>query len=335
MKKLIIVGISGITHLGSTFLTSAKALNLDCELLNVGSAYQAPKLIKTFNWYLGGKYPTKLKKFSQEIVNQCLTYQPQWLLTTGLSAIDSSALKEIGELGVKKLNFLTDDPWNRSHYAPWFLKALPYYDVVFSPRRANMPDLFKVGCPRVEYLPFGYDETLFYPENPSIADHELDTVDVLFAGGADKDRVPYMDALIKSDIQLALYGSYWEKYPETKSHTLGQADVPTLRSAIARAKICLCLVRRANRDDNCMRTFEVPAVGGCMLTEDTQEHRDIFGNEGENVLYFNSVSEMLDKTQWLLEHEEERQRLANNAYKLITQGHHTYGDRLKTMLDLC
>jgi spore maturation protein CgeB len=330
MKKLIIVGISGITHLGSTFLTSAKALNLDCELLNVGSAYQAPKLIKTFNWYLGGKYPTKLKKFSREIVNQCRSYRPQWLLTTGLSAIDSSALKEIGKLGIKRLNFLTDDPWNKAHYAPWFFNALPHYDIIFSPRRANMPDLFKVGCQRVEYLHFGYDEALFYPET---VEQEIQTIpDILFAGAADKDRVPYMHALIKSGIQLALYGSFWEKYPETKSHTLGQADVPTLRSAIARAKICLCLVRRANRDGHCMRTFEVSAVGGCMLTEDTQEHRDIFGNEGENVLYFNSVSEMLDKTQWLLEHEQERQRLANNAYKLITQGHHTYGDRLQTML---
>ena len=329
--KVVLVGGIGGTNVAGSLLKASKQHNLNAVFYHNYSAYQAPKLIKTLNWHLRGRYPSNLQRFSQEIVNNCRSYQPQWLLTTGLSPIDASALKEIGKLGIRRLNFLTDDPWNKAHYAPWFFNALPHYDIIFSPRRANIPDLLKVGCRRIEYLPFGYDEALFYPET---VEQEIQTAipDILFAGAADKDRVPYMHALIKSGIQLALYGSYWEKYPETKAHTLGQADVPTLRSAIARAKICLCLVRRANRDGHCMRTFEVPAVGGCMLTEDTQEHRDIFGNEGENVLYFNSVSEMLDKTQWLLEHEQERQRLADNAYKSITKGHHTYGDRLKTML---
>jgi spore maturation protein CgeB len=332
--NLVIIGGTGGTNVADSLLRSSKQQNFNAVFFHNYSAYQAPKLVKTLNWHLRGRYPSNLQRFSQEIVNNCRSYQPQWLLTTGLSPIDASALKEIGKLGIKRLNFLTDDPWNKAHYAPWFFNALPHYDIIFSPRRANIPDLLKVGCQRVEYLPFGYDEVLFYPETVK---QEIQTAipDVLFAGGADKDRVLYMHALIKSGIQLALYGSYWEKYPETKSHTLGQADVPTLRSAIARAKICLCLVRRANRDGHCMRTFEVPAVGGCMLTEDTQEHRDIFGNEGENVLYFNSVSEMLEKTQWLLEHELERQRLANNAHRLITQGKNTYGDRLQTMLELC
>jgi spore maturation protein CgeB len=83
-----------------------------------------------------------------------------------------------------------------------------------------------------------------------------------------------------------------------------------------------------------MRTFEVPAVGSCMLTEDTPEHREIFGQDGEAVVYFNTVTEMVEKTHWLLHHDQERQRLAQNAHLLITQGQNTYGDRLKTMLSI-
>jgi spore maturation protein CgeB len=81
-----------------------------------------------------------------------------------------------------------------------------------------------------------------------------------------------------------------------------------------------------------MRTFEVPAIGACMLTEDTSEHREIFGPEGEAVVYFSTVSEMVDKARWLLEHEKERQKLAQSAHLLITQGNNTYTDRLKTIL---
>jgi spore maturation protein CgeB len=330
--KLLIVGSSGGTHLGGTFLKVAKNLNLDPQLINRDLAYTAPKWLKTFNWHFRGRYPSQLRTFSQEIIQHCRSFSPQLLLTTGIAPINYVALGEIGAMGIKRLNFLTDDPWNQAHYAPWFFQALPYYDIVFSPRRGNIGELLTAGCPRVEYLPFGYDEDLFYPPdslNPSTPD-----ADMVFAGGADRDRVPYMYALIQSGINLALYGNYWERYPETKAYTRGQADVPTLRRVIKSAKISLCLVRRANRDGNCMRTFEVPAVGSCMLTEDTPEHREIFGQEGEAVVYFNTVTEMVEKTHWLLNHDQERQRLAQNAHLLITQGQNTYGDRLKTMLSI-
>lgn len=332
--KLAIIGGSGGTNIGDAFLKAAFKLNLDPVLYHNRQAYQAPKWLKTINWHLRGRYPSRLNTFSQNIVKECVNLQPQWLLTTGIAAINHLALQQIGQMGIKRFNFLTDDPFNRAHYAPWFLKALPDYDVVFSPRRANIQDLLNAGCPRVEYLPFGYDDELFYPEDPSNINLDTTVPDVVFAGGADRDRVPYMSALIKSGINLALYGSYWEKYPETKAHTQGQADVATLRSVIGRGKISLCLVRRANRDGNCMRTFEVPAIGSCMLTEDTQEHREIFGQEGEAVVYFNTISEMLEKTHWLLNHDQERQMLAQNAHLLITQGNHTYKDRLKTILSI-
>ncbi len=332
--KLLIIGLPGTTHIGGTFLKVAHNLHLNPKFINVDLAYQAPKWLKTINWHLRGRYPSNLNTFSQDIVKQCINLQPQWLLTTGIAAVNHLALQQIGEMGIQRLNFLTDDPFNPAHYAPWFFKALPYYDIVFSPRRANIQDLLNAGCPRVEYLPFGYDDELFYPEDPSKINPDATVPDVVFAGGADRDRVPYINALIESGINLALYGSYWEKYPETRAYTQGQADVTTLRTAISRAKISLCLVRRANRDGNCMRTFEVPAIGSCMLTEDTPEHREIFGKEGEAVVYFNTIPEMLEKTHWLLDHEQERQRLAQNAHVLITQGKNTYGDRLKTILSI-
>ena len=75
---------------------------------------------------------------------------------------------------------------------------------------------------------------------------------------------------------MALYGEFWQRFPATRSLTRGQADAETVRRAILQTKVTLCMVRRANRDGHAMRTFEVPASGGCMLTEDTEEHREIF-----------------------------------------------------------
>jgi hypothetical protein len=47
----------------------------------------------------------------------------------------------------------------------------------------------------------------------------------------------------------------------------------------------LCLVYRANRDGYLMLRYEMAAIGGCMLIEGTEKHRDIFGQTGVAVIY--------------------------------------------------
>src|SRR5262249_27682881 len=206
---------------------------------------------------------------------------------------------------------------------------------VFSPRRANMEDLRRLDCPAVSYVPFAYAPELHFPEPSATAEEQARfAAEVVFSGGADCDRVPYMAALIRAGFKVALFGGYWERYRETKANARGYADPQTLRKAIKGAKVALCLVRRANRDGNAMRTFEVPAIGACMLVEDTEEHQEIFGEEGKAVAYFRDVDDMVEKLRWLLAHNDERQRLAQTAHRLITQGKHTYRDRLMTMLAL-
>ena len=71
-----------------------------------------------------------------------------------------------------------------------------------------------------------------------------------------------------------------------------------------------------------------------MLTEDTPEHKEIFGLEGEAVSYFRTIPEMIRKLRWLLEHADERRRLADGARRRIVYGGNTYADRLSAMLDL-
>ena len=160
----------------------------------------------------------------------------------------------------------------------------------------------------------------------------LNPVDVLFVGGADRDRVPIIEELATAGLNLGLHGGYWERYRSLKPLHLGHAAPSTIRSATRIVPINLCLVRRANRDGHVMRTFEIPAIGGFMLAEDTVEHREILGVEGECVLYFRSTSEAIDKARWVLRNPVERQRMAKAAHDRIVSGRNTYKDRLEQML---
>jgi spore maturation protein CgeB len=171
-----------------------------------------------------------------------------------------------------------------------------------------------------------------FPQPPAGPDAARFAADVVFVGGADRDRVPVMSALSRAGFRLALWGGYWQRHRETRPHARGHADPPTVRQAIAGARVGLCLVRRANRDGHAMRSYEVPAMGGCMLVEDTDEHRAIFGEDGQAVVYFQSLESIIDRLRWLLAHDAERQRLAMAAHRLIVDGHNTYGDRLRVML---
>lgn len=333
-ESLIIVGNLGGTNIGPSFWRAATSLGINVQYCDAARAYSAPRWITKFNWWVRGHRPTYLGTFSREVLEACEKLRPRWFLSTGLVPVDARALRDVGRMGVVRLNYLTDDPWNGAHRAPWFFEALCFYDSVFSVRRANLTDLARQGCKNVRYLAFGFDPELFYPESAGTQEeNSIFCSDVVFAGGADKYRIPYLAALIRGGFRVGLYGDYWDRFPETRAYTRGQADVRTLRLAIAGAKVALCLVRRANRDGNSMRTFEVPAIGACMLTEDTSEHREIFGREGEAVVYFRGIDEMLEKMRWLLVNDQERKRLATAAHNLIVNGRNTYKDRLITMLE--
>jgi spore maturation protein CgeB len=331
--QLLIVGFRGETHIGASLAGAAERLGVKYAFVEAGRAWRAPRLVRMVSWRLGGHRPPALRAVSHEIASACARWRPRWLVTTGLAPVDAPTLATIGRLGITRLNYLTDDPWNPSSRSQWFFDALPHYDHVFSPRRANLDDLRQQGCPEVTYLPFGYDPDLCFIQEPANAEEWARfTTDVAFVGGADPDRVPILEAVIQTGVQVALYGGYWDRFSQTRGASRGHADPGIVRKVTSAARVSLCLVRRANRDGHVMRSLEIPAMGGCMLVEDTDEHRALFGPPGEAVAYFHTIPEMLEQLRRLLSAEDERLRLTAALFRRIREGRHTYDDRLRTML---
>jgi spore maturation protein CgeB len=308
-------------------------MGLATRLIDINAAYEGNTVKRRIDWWLRGRRPSRLHAFSEEAVRACREFRPDYLITTGLAPLSAQALAECRRLAGMRINFLTDDPWNPAHRAPWFFESLIHYDWVFSPRMANLEQLRAAGPAKVEYLPFGYARDLHYPEAPS-SDEEAQQIacDLLFAGGADADRTPWITGALDRGMKVALYGGYWDRYGKTAAHARGDAKPRTLRVATGAAKVVLCLVRRANRDGHAMRSFETPAMRGCMIAERTAEHVQLFGEDGEAVLYADQPGEIVDKVYWLLSRPEERQRLAAAAHCRITHSGNSYHDRLMTML---
>jgi spore maturation protein CgeB len=255
-------------------------------------------------------------------------YCPDVVLVTGITPPNARTLMTLRSMGICCLNYLTDDPWNASQRAPWFFDAIPHYTHIFSPRQSNLADLAGAGG-TVSYLPFAYSPTIHYRESAPASTARQFECDVLFYGGADRDRVPYIKALIDAGLQVHLYGGYWGRDAKTRGAALGMADAGTLRWAISGARVTLCLVRRANRDGHVMRTYEAPAMGACLLAEDTEEQRAILN---DTALYFRSTEDLLASANRLLQEAPLRVQLAQRAEQHIVGGRNTYLDRLQTMI---
>lgn len=332
-KRVLLIGSGDMVHVGRHLLVAAKQLGCQAQLVDTSGAYQAGPVKRRVNWWLRGRRPSRIEEFSGEILGQAREFAPEYVITTGLSPLTEGCVQSLARSGAATINFLTDDPWNRVHYAPWFMRALRYYQWVFTPRRANQQQLERFCQGRVSYLPFAYSEDLHFPETAVRADEtERLASDILFAGGADRDRIPWISALLRQGYRVALYGGLWQRYHATRSYTRGHADPHTLRTAAACTKIALCLVRKANRDGHAMRSFEMSAMQVCMLVERTAEHVDFFGEEGEAVRYFSSPEDLIHQVDALLNQPEERKRLAEAAWRRITASGHTYADRLSQML---
>jgi spore maturation protein CgeB len=329
--KVGLLGTLGGTHIGGSLARGAAKLGIEPIFFNADKASAGPWLLRSLSWHLADRRPLCLNQFSSELVKACARSKPEILIATGMAPLTESALCALRQLGIVSVNYSTDDPWNPAMRSRWHLRALPSYDLVFSPRRLNLDDFQRIGCPKVHYLPFGYDETLFAPPLQS---GDIHAHDVLFVGGADPDRAAFMSEFMRYGPPVVVAGGYWERYPAFRAYALGKKSPEAIRALTAAAKVSLCLVRRANRDGHVMRSFEIAAAGGCMLAQDTDEHREIFGPEDEAVVYFSDAKEAGQRARALLADSSQRERLATSLHRRIVRGAHTYAHRLAAILDI-
>jgi spore maturation protein CgeB len=273
--------------------------------------------------------------FNRALLDQARRFRPQLVLAVKAPYIMPATLRRIkDETGALLVNYATDDPFNPANATPDLVAGIPYYDLYACTKRAIMDDVRRAGCRRVAYVPFGYKPALHFPEQPATPEERARfESDVALVGGADADRLPFVEALARvSGLSLALYGGYWTRYPHLRRYARGFARGRDYRLALGGAKIVLCLVRRANRDGHAMRSLEIPACGAFMLAERTDEHQALF-REGKEAVFFASPGELSEKVGYYLAQDAERSRIARNGYLRVTTGHHTYQDRVREIVE--
>ena len=81
-----------------------------------------------------------------------------------------------------------------------------------------------------------------------------------------------------------------------------------------------------------MRMFEVTGVGSCLLTDNKKNMKDLFNTDSEVVVY-DSADDCIAKVKWLLEHEDERKKIALGGQQR-TLKFHTVENRCETIIEI-
>jgi hypothetical protein len=212
-------------------------------------------------------------------------------------------------------------------FARWFVASLREYDLVATPRRANMEQIRTVAPGAFVFLPFAYDPALHFPDPTA----ELPCHDALFIGGAERRRVEILSPLMCPQIDLGIYGDYWSRWKIVSPAVRGRASVAETRGLTARAKLSIVLPRFENRDGHTMRSFEAIACGGAVAAYDTPEHRELFGTDG-SVALFQTPEELHGLVVAAKSDETLTARLRRGGKMLLRQRGFTYTDRLRSIL---
>jgi hypothetical protein len=242
-----------------------------------------------------------------------------------------------GELGVPFLNYYADNPYcgipsnpnKPSVQRRDLIDVLREYTRVWIWERGMAKRLAADGVASA-YLPFGVDSGLFRPLEPTGCADCGQQHTVIFIGKHSDKRQAHIGAVRGQSV--ALWGSRWSRAATVFNgrHRIHQRaafgeDCARLYSSAA---VSLNVVDDLNMPGHNMRTFEIPAAGGLMLSTYTAEQAEFFP-EGEAALYYRDPGEMDGKIERALKDRTWAERLKQQAIRIAADHHYTV--RVKVM----
>jgi spore maturation protein CgeB len=238
-------------------------------------------------------------------------------------------------------SYSDDDMFNRTNTSWTYRQALSAYDVIFTTKSYNAAssELPAMGARRVVVVDKAYDPDMHFPIEPTERDREALGGDVGFIGSFEADRAVQMVALARAGIRVRVWGNGWESFDPGEPNLVIErrplvngGEVLCYSAGICSTRINLAFLRKANRDLHTDRSIEIPACGGFMLAEYSDEHARLFA-DGKEAVYFRNIEELVGKVRFYLAHEEQRVAIGRAGRARCLAGGYRHEDRVRFMVE--
>ncbi|MDX1915693.1 MAG: glycosyltransferase [Methylophilus sp.] len=185
---------------------------------------------------------------------------------------------------------------------------IPHIDLALTAAPEAVDWYKKEGCPAI-FFPEASDPDIFYPmpELPKI--HE-----VSFVGACYGIRKKIVVALRKAGINVTAYGNGWGS---------GRLEVDEVPKLFAQSKIILGIGTIGHCDDFYalkLRDFDAPMSGSFYLTHNNSDLYQLF-DVGKEIVTYESIDECVKLVKYYLDHEEEREEIAQAGRKRALNEH--------------
>lgn len=270
--------------------------------------------------YHGGAYGVSLK-IDRPMFDAVKDCAPELIWVDQGAYLGGALIRKFRTLSVPVVNYTIDDPFGGRDGRRFdrYFEALPWYDLLAVVREENVAEAYARGARKVVRVWRSADEVAHRPRLLTDQDKHLWGSEICFIGTWMPERGPFMAELVRAGLPLSIWGNRWQKAPEwplLAPHWRGPAqEDPEIYSRIIQAaKICLGLLSKGNRDRHTTRTFEIPAIGGLLCAERTDEHCQAF-EDGVEAVFWDGVEECIGHCRRLLKNDALREEIKQKGHK--------------------
>jgi len=257
---------------------------------------------------------------------------PEVLFVDSVRVLTRDTLRWVRRAGVARLVFYTpDDIVARHNLSRQLERSSLFWDLFFTTKSFNIAELLARGVRRPQLIGKAFDPSIHRPLAPEEVGADFERFDLALVATWEAERMRSVNALTQAGMKVVVVGNGWQDRPLDPGVEL---RAPAYESDYTRAlhwgKLCLCPLRKLNRDRVTQRSVEIPAARRPMLAEKTDEHDALFEDGVEYVSYA-SDDGLVAAARGLLGPSGRRQSVAEAGYRRCFASGYSVDDRAREM----
>lgn len=363
MKRVLFIGYHGRGQTSGMRRAALERLGYEVESVEAGGLWQGSGYVTRQLEQLSANGP-RIDRLNERVLASAARFKPQLVWAEKQEYLRADTIQRLRTNGAITLHYNPDPyfslSWKRTRLAD---QCVNVYDVLVVTKRYELDDYRRRSSGRVIYSPLGYDPIGHAPPTKRVANSREK---IVFVGGWEPRRERLLSAASEATSDVAVWGYGWNIAQRSRLDPLralrlgrltpgrrvylgaphrrlasairagegsnGEIYEDRYASVVAGSQIALGFLRELNPDQHTTRSFEIPAIGGFMLADRTDDHREFF-EEGKEAEYFSSDDEYREKVKFYLANECARLRIANAGHERCMASGYSYDDRIRTVLE--
>ncbi len=273
-------------------------------------------------------------------------FQPDLILALAQAPLTPQAIERLKTLKIPVVFWFVED----FRTLPYWKEIAPSYDYFFTIQQGEIFEQLRAeGARNTYYLPQGCFPNVHRPLDLSSRERETYGADLSFMGAAYYNRIQTFPQLLEHDFKI--WGTGWDlqspvgqRVQNENLRVSSEESVKIYNGARIHLNLHSSTYHEGVNSEGDFvnpRTFEIAACGGFQLVDERSELDDLL-KEGEEIVTFNSIKDLKEKISYYLEHEEERQLVAQKGRERVLAEHtlerrmtemliHIFGDQLESL----